>query len=826
MKKSLLTLLLAITMSFSFSQQIINLTPSENIQDTIQNLEITGITQSVIINLAPGTYNQSIEINEAFPTTATNTLTIQSADVNNMATISTTTGNTIYIGASNIIITNLNIESEGEAAIYLDGGVQEPISDININNCNISGSQNDGNNLLYFQTVSSFNPSDNLIISNCSFNNGDAGVKFECDYNNPFDNLNINNCTFTNQKHYPIYISYVDDLTISMNTVNLPTNNPLSLWENSVGIYLSSITNSSGSVSIVKNNTIKNNGIDSVRYEGVKITSTYTDSLYIVNNFIDIDNTINDSIAIGINADYSQSKIFHNTIIVKGLKSTAINVSGSTESPEIRNNIFYSDNAAIQAQDYTSLQNVNYNCYYAGDSLPFTNGYSRYTLAQWQANNTNIDQNSIVENPEFTTGIYFSNTALDNVAEYITEVPTDITNTERHQPMCDMGAKELMFIDLGEDIQLCAGDTITITAPTANTYNWNTGATTQSITVWQLGNYAVTVTENVNGPSATDGVDVIQAPNSVITGTVSYSGGLFDIDDINMELYVQNQENAYYLEQVANNYTTSLSTFIFTDVEPNNYTLRGVAQNSNYNGVATSYYGNTVNWETATYLNVGCGDTLDLNFEMYEIPSLAGSYTFRGTVRYASNAKSTNLAGEPVTGAEIYIAQDPNNEPIADAVSDGDGNWEVDSLNEGSGYNIKVDIPGLNLISTYTGLNIASGDTVQNDFDFLVDTTSGGGISVDTATAILIVNNDEVELSVYPNPVSNFINISTELNNPTNINFTISDVSGKTVYISDKENNFTGIYNKSVNVSDFETGIYILNLRIGNTFYIKKIVKE
>ena len=79
---------------------------------------------------------------------------------------------------------------------------------------------------------------------------------------------------------------------------------------------------------------------------------------------------------------------------------------------------------------------------------------------------------------------------------------------------------------------------------------------------------------------------------------------------------------------------------------------------------------------------------------------------------------------------------------------------------------------------------------------------------------------------VYPNPVTSFINIDTEVKNPTNIEFTLVDISGKTVYTSSKEKNFTGKYNKSVNISDFENGIYVLNLRIGNNFYIKKIIKE
>jgi hypothetical protein len=50
-------------------------------------------------------------------------------------------------------------------------------------------------------------------------------------------------------------------------------------------------------------------------------------------------------------------------------------------------------------------------------------------------------------------------------------------------------------IVLNGDTSLCAGQTLTLTASAANSYNWSNGATTQSITISEAGNYSVTTTD-------------------------------------------------------------------------------------------------------------------------------------------------------------------------------------------------------------------------------------------------------------------------------------------------------------------------------------------
>ncbi len=77
-------------------------------------------------------------------------------------------------------------------------------------------------------------------------------------------------------------------------------------------------------------------------------------------------------------------------------------------------------------------------------------------------------------------------------------------------------------------------------------------------------------------------------------------------------------------------------------------------------------------------------------------------------------------------------------------------------------------------------------------------------------------------LSVYPNPVSDKLNISAKVARPGNYTVSIVNVLGQTVY----QNNvfISGNYKLGIDVSSFGKGIYILTLKGKNTEIEKKIV--
>jgi len=79
------------------------------------------------------------------------------------------------------------------------------------------------------------------------------------------------------------------------------------------------------------------------------------------------------------------------------------------------------------------------------------------------------------------------------------------------------------------------------------------------------------------------------------------------------------------------------------------------------------------------------------------------------------------------------------------------------------------------------------------------------------------------EVSVYPNPVSNLLNIALSGDSQQEVTFHIVDVLGKTVYTGTSINNQSLI---TLDVSSFKKGVYFINFSENNQQFVQKIVIE
>ncbi len=373
----------------------------------------------------------------------------------------------------------------------------------------------------------------------------------------------------------------------------------------------------------------------------------------------------------------------------------------------------------------------------------------------------------------------------------------------------------------------CNGE-ITATATGGNPpyqYLWSSGSG-QTVTGLCQGTYTVTVID--------DSLCVITASHQItesalanISGSLNYSGGTINAGEARVELYKDTIAGAIQLELIDSVYTQSGGYFEFTNVIPESFYLRAVitSSNINYSNIYTSYYSNidtTTLWTFATLLTVACEDTIqNINFNMYENTTpLTGPGTFSGKIVYGNGTKA---AGEPVLGAEVFAEQEPDEEPIANTETDTLGNWIIDNIPVGTGYRLSVDLPGIPLITTYQSLEISNGNTDIPDLNFYVDTLSGGGIFINT-TGIITVKSDVIEINTYPNPVRDYINIEIALKNKEYISYSIIDINGKELFVSGKEYE-QGKHIEKIKLNHFENGVFFLKLKIGNTVYIKKIIK-
>jgi hypothetical protein len=201
------------------------------------------------------------------------------------------------------------------------------------------------------------------------------------------------------------------------------------------------------------------------------------------------------------------------------------------------------------------------------------------------------------------------------------------------------------------------------------------------------------------------------------------------------------------------------------------------------------------------------------------IPMGNGSGTINGYIAYYSNTKSM---GEPVPGAEVYIEQEPNDQPLSYSETDTSGFYQFDSVAVGNDYHLFVDIPGFPLISTYTDIDVTNNDTLFPDLNFYVDTAAGNeGIYTDSVT---YVKNENFDFSykIYPNPFTENINIEYITDELSNVEIELYDINGRVLYNERMVNQNSGHHSKIVMVDN--QGTYFVKLRINKNVIVKKVI--
>lgn len=87
------------------------------------------------------------------------------------------------------------------------------------------------------------------------------------------------------------------------------------------------------------------------------------------------------------------------------------------------------------------------------------------------------------------------------------------------------------------------------------------------------------------------------------------------------------------------------------------------------------------------------------------------------------------------------------------------------------------------------------------------------------------VEQNNFEISLFPNPTIENINFSIDLEEETKVSIEILDISGKIVQKAITRKISKGKFTDKINVSNFAPGIYIFKLTIENNIYSKEFIK-
>lgn len=90
------------------------------------------------------------------------------------------------------------------------------------------------------------------------------------------------------------------------------------------------------------------------------------------------------------------------------------------------------------------------------------------------------------------------------------------------------------------------------------------------------------------------------------------------------------------------------------------------------------------------------------------------------------------------------------------------------------------------------------------------------------STGLVSISDKVSNLLIYPNPVSDFVKVSFDLNGSRNVNIDISDVNGKSIVVIAKGKQ-RGTISKEVNTKGWAEGIYLLRIEVDRQLFTRKI---
>ena len=140
------------------------------------------------------------------------------------------------------------------------------------------------------------------------------------------------------------------------------------------------------------------------------------------------------------------------------------------------------------------------------------------------------------------------------------------------------------------------------------------------------------------------------------------------------------------------------------------------------------------------------------------------------------------------------------------------------TANQQQTYTFKQIIPN----NVYNKNQIAFVAFIQDDANKDVKQNSYAGPQVPSS-----INNTKIDeninISVYPNPINSNGVINFNLEKPENVSLQIVDILGQVVY-TEQSKRESGIQSIPVNSKNYSNGIYYLKLRIDGKNYTKKVI--
>ncbi|MGB0430668.1 MAG: PKD domain-containing protein, partial [Bacteroidia bacterium] len=230
----------------------------------------------------------------------------------------------------------------------------------------------------------------------------------------------------------------------------------------------------------------------------------------------------------------------------------------------------------------------------------------------------------------------------------------------------------------------------------------------------------------------------------------------------------------------------------FTDKSATNsglltYTWNFGDGNSSTDQNPSNTYSQDGNFEIELVVNSenGCKDTIEKSIEIYPLPDAGFSFKHKGWGQYDFT---------------------PNNADLASY------SWDF-----GDGAN-STDVSPYHEFATEGSYNVTLNTTDDNTC------SSDNTIEVSVSTGLEDDKSALTPLSVYPNPFTDVINITYELNNKSDVSIEVYTLSGKKIKSLVNQSQSNGKYQYQFSTPN-PSGIYTIKMMVDGKVYHQRIVK-
>jgi PKD repeat protein len=239
--------------------------------------------------------------------------------------------------------------------------------------------------------------------------------------------------------------------------------------------------------------------------------------------------------------------------------------------------------------------------------------------------------------------------------------------------------------------------------------------------------------------------------------------------------------------------------FFFHNVAHGKYFLKAalLPTSVNYFSYMPTYYGNSLTWNYAQYVNV----TIAQPAILIQLPLIAGANP-GGPGFIGGNVNNGANKGEPIEGVEVMIT-DMSDNPLAYSWSNDKGQFSMTNLPLGM-YKVYADIPGLNSVPGI--ISLSAGSPGMSNIQIIVSSTQVTVGFADVSETIEYIGQ------VFPNPSNGTLGIELGMTGQNSLTFNVFDQSGRLIN-SERRELGLGIGIQEFDVQNLAPGFYIMTIQ-------------